>query len=62
MTGTCILCGTLLTAEPDPILDAQRDERTMGKLGALMKQHGRSWPPNPWRDRFTAQLARAKRK
>ena len=29
---------------------------------ALMKQHGRSWPPNPWRDRFTAQLARAKRK
>ena len=29
---------------------------------ALMKQHGHAWPPNPWRDRFTAQLARAKRK
>src|SRR5438045_2492379 len=29
---------------------------------ALMKQHGRAWPPNPWRDRFTAQLARARRK
>jgi dephospho-CoA kinase len=28
----------------------------------LMKQPGRAWPPNPWRDRFTAQLARAKRK
>jgi dephospho-CoA kinase len=28
----------------------------------LMKQRGRSWPPNPWRDRFTAQLARARRK
>jgi dephospho-CoA kinase len=29
---------------------------------ALAKQQGRSWPPNPWRDRFTAQLARARRK
>jgi dephospho-CoA kinase len=28
----------------------------------LMKHEGRSWPPNPWRDRFTAQLARARRK
>ncbi|HSI00493.1 MAG TPA: dephospho-CoA kinase [Reyranella sp.] len=28
----------------------------------LTKQKGRAWPPNPWRDRFTAQLARAKRK
>ncbi len=28
----------------------------------LTKQQGRSWPSNPWRDRFTAQLARAKRK
>jgi dephospho-CoA kinase len=29
---------------------------------ALMQQHGTSWPPNPWRDRFTARLARARRK
>ncbi|WP_428669131.1 dephospho-CoA kinase [Reyranella sp.] len=28
----------------------------------LLKQRGRAWPPNPWRDRFTAQLARARRK
>ncbi|HEY4165248.1 MAG TPA: dephospho-CoA kinase [Reyranella sp.] len=28
----------------------------------LTKKQGRSWPSNPWRDRFTAQLARAKRK
>ena len=26
---------------------------------ALMKRPGRSWPTNPWRDRFTARLARA---
>ena len=29
---------------------------------ALMKHKARSWPSNPHRDRFTAQLARAKRK
>ena len=29
---------------------------------ALMKRPGRSWPTNPWRDRFTARLARARRK
>ena len=28
----------------------------------LTKQQGRAWPANPHRDRFTAQLARAKRK
>jgi dephospho-CoA kinase len=28
----------------------------------LMKRRGKSWPANPWRDRFTAQLARARRK
>jgi dephospho-CoA kinase len=28
----------------------------------LTRQKGHSWPPNPWRDRFTAQLARARRK
>jgi dephospho-CoA kinase len=28
----------------------------------LTKRQGRSWPSNPWRDRFTAQLARTKRK
>jgi dephospho-CoA kinase len=29
---------------------------------ALMKRQGRSWPTNPHRDRFTARLAREKRK
>ena len=28
----------------------------------LKKRRGRFWPPNPWRERFTAQLARARRK
>jgi dephospho-CoA kinase len=28
----------------------------------LTRKQGRSWPSNPWRDRFTAQLARARRK
>jgi dephospho-CoA kinase len=28
----------------------------------LMKRTGKAWPGNPWRDRFTAQLARARRK
>ena len=29
---------------------------------SLVKKRGHSWPSNPWRDRFTAQLARARRK
>jgi dephospho-CoA kinase len=30
---------------------------------ARLRQHpGRFWPPNPWRERFTGQLARARRK
>jgi dephospho-CoA kinase len=28
----------------------------------LMAHRGGAWPPNPWRDRFTVQLARARRK
>ena len=28
----------------------------------LKQRPGRSWPPNPWREKFTAQLARARRK
>ena len=28
----------------------------------LRQCRGRFWPPNPWRERFTAQLARARRK
>ena len=28
----------------------------------LKTRQGRNWPSNPWRDRFTAQLARARRK
>jgi dephospho-CoA kinase len=31
-------------------------------VSELTKKPGRSWPSNPWRDRFTAQLARARRK
>jgi len=31
-------------------------------VSALKKRHGRFWPSNPWRERFTAQLARARRK
>jgi dephospho-CoA kinase len=29
---------------------------------SLRKKQGHSWPSDPWRDRFTARLARAKRK
>lgn len=28
----------------------------------LSRRPGRRWPPNPWREKFTAQLARARRK
>ena len=31
-------------------------------IAKLKKQRGRFWPPNPWRERFTAELARARRK
>jgi dephospho-CoA kinase len=31
-------------------------------VGSLRKKRGHEWPSNPWRDRFTAQLARARRK
>lgn len=31
-------------------------------IAKLKKQRGRFWPPSPWRERFTAQLARARRK
>jgi dephospho-CoA kinase len=31
-------------------------------IAKLKQQRGRFWPPNPWRERFTAQLARARRK
>jgi len=33
-----------------------------GAVRRLMKRKGKSWPSNPWRDRFTGQLARARRK
>ena len=39
MTATCTLCGTLLTVEPDAILDVQRDDRTIGRLGHAFRQH-----------------------
>ena len=31
-------------------------------LASLERGPGRRWPPNPWREKFTAQLARARRK
>jgi dephospho-CoA kinase len=31
-------------------------------IARLKKRRGRYWPANPWRERFTAQLARARRK
>jgi dephospho-CoA kinase len=31
-------------------------------IARLKKRRGRFWPANPWRERFTAQLARASRK
>ena len=31
-------------------------------VARLKRCSGRFWPPNPWRERFTAQLARARRK
>ena len=31
-------------------------------VATLKKREGRHWPANPWRERFTAQLARARRK
>ena len=35
----------------------------LGKAVTMLKQRrGRFWPPNPWRERFTGQLASARRK
>jgi dephospho-CoA kinase len=31
-------------------------------VAKLKRRRGRFWPPNPWREKFTAQLARARRK
>jgi dephospho-CoA kinase len=31
-------------------------------VAKLKKRRGRFWPANPWRERFTAELARARRK
>jgi dephospho-CoA kinase len=31
-------------------------------IAQLKKRPGRFWPPNPWRERFTGQLARGRRK
>lgn len=39
MTGTCTICGLALEAPADAVFDAQRDERTMARLIALMKAH-----------------------
>ena len=33
-----------------------------GAVRRLKQRPGRAWPPNPWREKFTAQLARARRK
>ncbi len=31
-------------------------------IARLKKRRGRFWPPNPWREKFTARIARARRK
>jgi dephospho-CoA kinase len=31
-------------------------------IATLRTRRGRFWPPNPWREKFTAQIARARRK
>ena len=31
-------------------------------IAELKQRRGRRWPPNPWREKFTGQLARARRK
>ena len=31
-------------------------------VATLKHGKGRHWPPDPWRERFTARLARARRK
>ena len=33
-----------------------------GAVARLKKRRGRFWPANPWREKFTAQIARARRK
>jgi dephospho-CoA kinase len=33
-----------------------------GAVADLRELPGRFWPPNPWREKFTARLARARRK
>jgi len=67
--------GILRQQVPDPVkrrkatvviptgLGLAPTRRALAKaVRSLMKQKGRAWPANPHRDRFTAQLARAKRK
>ena len=74
MTGEK-LAGILKQQVPDPVkrrkatvviptgLGLAPTRRALAKaVRGLIKQKGRAWPSNPWRDRFTAQLARAKRK
>ena len=39
MTATCTLCGQVITAEPDGVIDSQRDDRTLGRLGGLFRMH-----------------------
>jgi len=31
-------------------------------VAELRLRRGRFWPPNPWREKYTARLARARRK
>ena len=31
-------------------------------IARLKKRRGRFWPPNPWREKFTARIAQARRK
>src|SRR6266481_6507137 len=39
MTATCTLCGQVITAEADGLMDSQRDDRTLGRLGGMFRAH-----------------------
>jgi len=36
--------------------------QVLRKQRELKRRQGRFWPANPWREKFTAQIARARRK
>lgn len=39
MTAVCTLCGVVIEAKPDGVMDDQRDDRTLGRLGGMFRAH-----------------------